>query len=80
MTVDDIELAGGTYFPVGDDVTQLGQGVIPDREQERLGASDVGVILLRNLWKRDLRALAEGRPLKQWQRTAEPVLATSRFS
>jgi 5,5'-dehydrodivanillate O-demethylase len=60
-------------------VTQLGQGVIADREQERLGASDAGVILIRNLWKRELRALAEGRPLKEWQHAAEPLLATARF-
>jgi 5,5'-dehydrodivanillate O-demethylase len=40
--------------------------VIADRERERLGRSDKAVILLRKIWERELRALAEGRPLKQW--------------
>ena len=78
MTVEDVDLADA-YFPIGDDVTQLGQGAIADREHERLGASDVGVVLLRNLWKRELRALAEGRPLTEWKHAAEPLLATARF-
>ena len=79
LTIEDIDLRGGSYFPVGDDVTQLGQGVIAERQQERLGSSDAAVILLRNLWRRELRALAEGRPLKEWRQPAEPLLATPRF-
>jgi 5,5'-dehydrodivanillate O-demethylase len=51
---------------IQDYVSQVGQGTIADRERERLGRSDVGVILLRKIWERELRALAEGRPLKQW--------------
>ncbi|HEY7062867.1 MAG TPA: Rieske 2Fe-2S domain-containing protein [Chloroflexota bacterium] len=53
---------------VQDYVAQCGQGVIADRAHERLGRSDVGVILLRQIWARELRALAEGRPLKMWTR------------
>jgi 5,5'-dehydrodivanillate O-demethylase len=49
-----------------DDVAMVGQGRIADRTQERLGRSDVSVILQRKIWERELRALAEGRPLKQW--------------
>jgi phenylpropionate dioxygenase-like ring-hydroxylating dioxygenase large terminal subunit len=52
---------------IQDDVAQLGQGVIADREHELLGRSDVGVVLVRRLWLRELKALAEGRPLKPWQ-------------
>ncbi|HEY7065033.1 MAG TPA: Rieske 2Fe-2S domain-containing protein [Chloroflexota bacterium] len=51
---------------VQDTVAQVGQGVMADREHERLGRSDVGVILVRKLWERELRALAEGRPLQSW--------------
>ncbi len=47
-------------------VSQLGQGVIRDIHAERLGRSDAGVTMLRKLWERELRALAEGRPLKEW--------------
>jgi 5,5'-dehydrodivanillate O-demethylase len=51
---------------IQDYVSQVGQGPIADRAHERLGRSDVGVILLRKIYERELRALAEGRPLKQW--------------
>lgn len=53
---------------VQDMVTLLGQGPVADREREHLGHEDVGVILLRQLYVRELRALAERRPLKQWTR------------
>jgi 5,5'-dehydrodivanillate O-demethylase len=56
-----------------DSVTQIGQGRIADREAEHLGRTDRRVILLRTLWERELRALAEGRPLKQWQYTERHV-------
>jgi 5,5'-dehydrodivanillate O-demethylase len=63
-----------------DYVSQAGQGVIADRAQEHLGRSDVGVVLFRKIWERELRALAEGRPLKKWAlpQTAGPefVLGT----
>jgi 5,5'-dehydrodivanillate O-demethylase len=52
---------------VQDSVAQIGQGPIADRLHERLGRSDVGVIRLRQIWARELAALAEGRPLKQWR-------------
>ncbi len=61
---------------VQDSVAQVGQGVIADRTRERLGRSDVQLILLRKIWRRELRALAEGRPLKQWRHTAR-LMATS---
>jgi len=53
---------------VQDYVSLPGQGTIADRAHERLGRSDAVVILLRTLWERELRALAEGRPLKRWHR------------
>jgi 5,5'-dehydrodivanillate O-demethylase len=49
-----------------DYVAQVGQGYRADRAQEHLGRSDIGVILFRKIWERELRALAEGRPLKKW--------------
>lgn len=54
---------------VQDFITLVGQGVIADREREHLGREDAGVILLRKLYVRELRALAGGRPVKQWRRT-----------
>src|SRR4029434_7598980 len=49
-----------------DYVAQVGHGSLTDRTQEHLGRSDIGVILFRKIWERELRALAEGRPLKKW--------------
>src|SRR5215471_15969556 len=49
-----------------DTVICVGQGAVADRSVERLGTSDAAVILLRKIWKRELRLLAEGRPLTQF--------------
>jgi len=35
---------------------------------ELLGGTDLSVALMRRLWLRELKAFAEGRPLKEWQR------------
>ncbi|HEY3116094.1 MAG TPA: Rieske 2Fe-2S domain-containing protein [Chloroflexota bacterium] len=51
-----------------DYVSMIGQGAIADRANEHLGKGDTTVIMLRNLWKRELRKLAEGEPLKEWVR------------
>ena len=56
-----------------DDVAQVGQGLIAEREGERLGRGDVGVIAIRRLWTRELAAFMEGRPTKQWKRDASIV-------
>jgi hypothetical protein len=40
-----------------------------DRElHEELGWSDVGVILGRKIWQRELAAFRDGKPQKQWKR------------
>jgi 5,5'-dehydrodivanillate O-demethylase len=62
----DQRLSTYKLFWVEDYVTQVGLGSIADRANERLGRMDVGVILLRKIWERELRALAEGRPLTEW--------------
>jgi 5,5'-dehydrodivanillate O-demethylase oxygenase subunit len=64
---------------IEDYTAQVGQGVIADRVNERLGRSDVLVVLLRQLYAREMRALAEGKPLKQWQRPASGVYEVSRI-
>ena len=61
---------------IQDHVAQEGQGAIPDRDAERLGRSDVAIILLRQIWRRELGALAQGGALKQWRRP-EKLVATS---
>ena len=75
LRVHDIEDYANIVL-VQDTVAQVGQGIIADREHERLGRSDATLILLRRLWTRELRALAEGQPLKAWSRR-ERLAATS---
>jgi 5,5'-dehydrodivanillate O-demethylase len=53
-------------FWIEDYVTQVGQGVIANRSEERLGRMDVGTILTRRLWQRELKRLADGEPLTPW--------------
>jgi 5,5'-dehydrodivanillate O-demethylase len=47
-------------------VSQWGQGTIRNEAQDRLGRSDAGVVMLRGLWERELRAFENGQPLKDW--------------
>jgi 5,5'-dehydrodivanillate O-demethylase len=61
---------------IQDHIAQMGQGAIADRAAERLGRSDAAVVLLRRICRRELRALAEGRPLKTWAHS--PELAATR--
>ena len=55
-----------TYVNAQDYVAQVGQGRIADRSNEHLGRSDLGVILFRKIWERELRALKARRPVKSW--------------
>ena len=73
MRLEDIDPDRTDYVIIEDEVAQTGQGVVADRGREHLGRSDTGVILLRKIWERELRALAEGRPLKEW--TYRPDMA-----
>jgi len=42
---------------IEDGIVLLGQGVLPDRSQNRLGSSDAAIILLRRLYTRELAAI-----------------------
>jgi 5,5'-dehydrodivanillate O-demethylase len=75
ISVHDIE-ERPDLVNIQDHVAQEGQGAIPDRVNERLGRSDVAIILLRQIWQRELAALAAGKPLTQWRRPAK-LVATS---
>ena len=52
-----------------DDVAQLGQGLVADRDQEQMGRADVGVSMIRRLWRRELANLTGGLPLKTWKKS-----------
>lgn len=49
-----------------DDLSQIGVGMPSTRPTEHLGRGDAVVVLQRRIWLRELRALASGKPLKQW--------------
>jgi 5,5'-dehydrodivanillate O-demethylase len=67
MITDEIT---SNFVGIQDWVSQIGQGAIAPRQNDHLGRSDLLVALLRKLWEREMRALYEGRPLKQWHRPA----------
>lgn len=69
LRIQDVDLDYPHLFYVQDNVVLMGQGMICDRENERLGRSDGPIIVLRKIWERELKALAEGRALKKWRRT-----------
>lgn len=50
--------------PVEDLVIQESQGVIPPREEEHLASSDLGVALLRRIWRTSMENVAQGKPPK----------------
>ena len=52
---------------IEDYVAQVGQGAMADHAQFHLGRNDAVVILFRKIWERELRALSEGRPTKEWK-------------
>jgi hypothetical protein len=64
---------------VQDIAVQAGQGAIEDREHERLGRSDAGIIVWRKILARELRAITEGRPPKRWKTPPADVVPTLGF-
>jgi 5,5'-dehydrodivanillate O-demethylase len=66
LHLDDVDPMRVDYVMLEDEIAQTGQGAIAERGNEHLGRSDRGVFLLRKIWERELRNLAEGRPTKQW--------------
>ena len=65
MRLDDVVHETTDMVRLQDDIAQIGQGH-PDRRNDRLGRSDATVIMRRKLWRRELQAFAEGRPLTEW--------------
>lgn len=71
LSMRDIESNRRDYarlFNIQDYVAQVGQGVFACQNDEHLGREDIEVIMLRKLYQREMRALAENRPLTAWRR------------
>ncbi|HEY3117981.1 MAG TPA: Rieske 2Fe-2S domain-containing protein [Chloroflexota bacterium] len=64
--------APGYLINIQDGAVQIGQGPIRDKTQGHLGRSDIFIVILRKIKEREQRALAEGRPLKQWDPESYP--------
>jgi 5,5'-dehydrodivanillate O-demethylase len=64
---------------VQDFAVQAGQGKIADRDNERLGRSDAAIILWRKILERELGAMEQGRPPKQWTPAPVEVVPTLGF-
>jgi len=73
LHLNDVDPNRVDFVMVEDEVAQTGQGAIAVRNNEHLGRSDRGVFLLRKIWERELKNLAEGRPVKQWTYRADMV-------
>jgi 5,5'-dehydrodivanillate O-demethylase oxygenase subunit len=73
LHLNDIDPNRTDYVMFEDEIAQTGQGSVPDRSDEHLGRSDAGVILLRKIWERELRAFAAGRPTKAWAYRSDMV-------
>ena len=68
MTLEEMDTSLSTYqtFRIEDYVTIVGQGRIAQRDMEHLGRVDAQNILIRKIFNREMKALAEGQPLKEW--------------
>jgi 5,5'-dehydrodivanillate O-demethylase len=66
--LDFPDRSSNTWVAVQDYVSLVGQGAYAPREHDHLGRTDVGIALIRQLWRQELQALAEGRPLTRWTR------------
>ena len=64
---------------VQDIAVQAGQGRSEDRDSERLGRSDAGIILWRKILAREQRAIAENRKPKRWKTPPADVVPTLGF-
>jgi 5,5'-dehydrodivanillate O-demethylase oxygenase subunit len=54
-----------------DAITQAGQGQMVDRSLETLGRTDVGVVAMRKVFDREMRAVAAGEPTTEWRYLGE---------
>lgn len=70
LSLKDVDRDRCDMVRLEDDIVQVGQGRIVDRSLEHTGSADIGVVMVRRLWRRELLAFAEGRSLKAWKRPA----------
>jgi 5,5'-dehydrodivanillate O-demethylase len=76
MAIEDLpnDIQANTCFEIEDYVTQVGQGTVAGRPQEHLGPTDNRVALLRRLWIREVTAMIDGKPMKNWKIPEESMV------
>jgi 5,5'-dehydrodivanillate O-demethylase len=67
MRWDDVDTSRVANLFLQDDVAQMGVGPVATRQQEHLGRGDVGLILQRKLWVRELSRFAQSEPTTPWR-------------
>jgi len=67
LHVNEVDLDHPDLVGIQDSITMENQRSISEREPDRLGHSDAGVIALRKIYRREIRKLIAGEPLKAWQ-------------
>jgi 5,5'-dehydrodivanillate O-demethylase len=67
IRLEDVDPSRANIIFLQDDVAQMGVGPVSTRGQERLGRGDVGLILQRRLWVRELSRFAAGEALAEWR-------------
>ncbi len=68
------DVGPGDRITAQDYAAVRGQGIIHDRSQERLGASDAGIALLRRIIFREIDAIRAGTPPKRWTKIDAPAV------
>jgi 5,5'-dehydrodivanillate O-demethylase len=63
---------GGDMTRIQDRIVLIGQGTIADRSLEVLGEADIAIKLLRDIWRREMMAIRDDTPRKQWALTIPP--------
>ena len=71
MRWEDVDTDRVSLLFLQDDVAQMGVGLPTERGTERFGQSDVGILVARRIWLRELGKFARGEALKQWQQNAK---------
>ncbi len=73
VRLQDLDHSRVDLVRLQDDIAQMGQGRLADRDSEKLGRADIGVVVTRRLWEREVSAFIEGQALKPWCRTPSIV-------
>jgi 5,5'-dehydrodivanillate O-demethylase len=75
MRLKDVDPYHPRLFNIQDNTAIAGQGRMHDeRDKEYLGRSDIPIVLLRRIYQREIRAAAEGKPVKRWRLPREKLV------